>query len=176
MDPADFKAMAEAAYEVLHGHLGGAEGIVEMQEVNWVPGVKQVISSDPYTTVKFVDGTESTVKANVEMGDKYDLDTGIVQAIFKRLYGEVDKDTGRVKEGVGMKIAELRKLVYDPKVESQRMAEENAKRRERNLAEQERIKAEAEERRKNRRPNIYTLVRELTEKVEKLQETIERRG
>lgn len=137
------------------------------------PEIDKVIAADPYTTIKFKDGTSATVKCNTELGDKYDLENGILRAFFKRMFSKVTIKTGVAGDGANGALEHLVRSAIDPKKIAECFAKGKERIRTRNLEKQKEIMTKAAERRAKKRPNIYDLVRQLGEKVDRLQSQLD---
>ena len=60
-----------------------------------IPTIRKVIAKDPKTIVLFTDGTKSIV--SLSSTDTYNLETAILYAVIKRIYGKVDPKTKEAK-------------------------------------------------------------------------------
>lgn len=60
-----------------------------------IPTILKVIAKDPKTIVLFTDGTKSIV--SLSSTDTYNLETAILYAVIKRIYGKVDPKTKEAK-------------------------------------------------------------------------------
>ena len=60
-----------------------------------IPTIRKVIAKDPKTIVLFTDGTKSIV--SLSSMDTYNLETAILYAVIKRIYGKVDPKTKEAK-------------------------------------------------------------------------------
>ena len=60
-----------------------------------IPTIRKVIANDPKTIVLFTDGTKSIV--SLSSTDTYNLETAILYAVIKRIYGKVDPKTKEAK-------------------------------------------------------------------------------
>ena len=60
-----------------------------------IPTIRKVIAKDPKTIVLFTDGTKSIV--SLSSTDTYNLETAILYAVVKRIYGKVDPKTKEAK-------------------------------------------------------------------------------
>lgn len=60
-----------------------------------IPTIRKVIAKDPKTIVLFTDGTKSIV--SLSSMDTYNLETAILYAVIKRIYGKVDLKTKEAK-------------------------------------------------------------------------------
>ena len=60
-----------------------------------IPTIRKVIAKDPKTIVLFTDGTKSIV--SLSSTDTYNLETAILYAVIKRIYGKVDSKTKEAK-------------------------------------------------------------------------------
>ena len=60
-----------------------------------IPTIRKVIANDPKTIVLFTDGTKSIV--SLSSMDTYNLETAILYAVVKRIYGKVDPKTKEAK-------------------------------------------------------------------------------
>ena len=139
----------------------------ESEEDAKFPEISEVIFDEPYTTVKFSDGTQATVKTNVEGGDVFSEEQGILQCVFKRAYGKRhEKDNSRFCfSGEPMKAA-IRKA-RRPRKDAAKAEEARLRQKEENLRKCEEIRRKAQENRAKRGPSIREMLvdvkRELAE-------------
>jgi hypothetical protein len=169
MDETDYRKMAEAAFEVLNEHLGLVEE-PEVSDCGKFPEIKETIFDDPYTTVKFSDGTQTTVKVNVAGGDVFSEEQGILQCVFKRAYGTPStnpKMKGRY-EFSGEPMKKALKAARHPKEDAKKSMELRQAQKDANIRKCEEAKAKAAENRAKRGPSIRSMLKDVKTSLETL--------
>ena len=89
-----------------------------------VPKIDRVVFNNPATIVFFKDGTKVTVKTSDQ--DTFNKEHGILYAIFKRIYGVVDNDTGIVESnGCGIWLKRLAEKAFDQTTVTKKAKKDN---------------------------------------------------
>ena len=169
MDEIDYMKLAKAAYDVLDSRLGLTEE-PEVSDCGKFPEIKETIFNDPYTTVKFSDGTQTTVKVNVAGGDVFSEEQGILQCVFKRAYGTPSTDPkmrGRY-EFSGEPMKKAIKSARHPKEDAKKAEEDRQAKKAANLRLCEEVKAKAAENRRKRGPSIRSMLKDVKASAETL--------
>lgn len=169
MDEIDYVKLANAAYDVLDARLRLQEE-PEISDCGKFPEIKETIFDNPYTTVKFSDGTQATVKVNVAGGDVFSEEQGILQCVFKRAYGTPSTDprmSGRY-EFSGEPMKKAIKSARRPTEEAKKAEELRQAKKAANLRLCEEAKAKAVENRRKRGPSIRSMLKDVKGSVETL--------